>query len=50
MRKSSEAKRRLDLFKRAGERKAPMPRPTVFADRTKYNRNREKQQWRKNYE
>ena len=50
MRKNSKIKRKLDPLKHAGERKAPMPRPTVFADRTKYNRNREKQQWRKNYE
>lgn len=45
MDKRAEKKKRkekLDMLNRAGGRKEPMPRPAVFKDKSKYDRNRQK--------
>ena len=35
---------RLDILKQTKDR-TPMPRPTVFRDKTKYDRKRQKKEW-----
>lgn len=35
-------KEKLDMYNQAGGRREPMPRPTVFRDKSKYDRNRQK--------
>lgn len=43
--KDKNIQEKLDLINRSTERRT-MPRPTVFKDKSKYDRNRQKRQWR----
>lgn len=46
--KDKALQEKLDLINRSTERRE-MPRPAVFKDKTKYDRNRQKQSMRREY-